>query len=773
MSCSDSGTTPTIDDGPLPEASTLVPPGSDDEFRDYIVKGLEQWGGVADNSTQVQAAFARAPLPVPVVDDVASGDAIASPAAPEADFGIGLETNVLVRGVDEMDQVKFDGDYFYLANWEYLQIVPVDGATEDTVRIPYDEESFGQRGLYRYEEGGAHKLGALSQPYPVFWTDAWFAPWGWNETTSVEIYDVRSPESPALEIRMEFDGSYVDSRRIGDRLYVITRYTPFVDELIAFAETDADRDHNETVLSDLEVDDVLPEMRRSSPGGNTDAPLVRPQDCFVPDIEIESDHFYNPSMTTITSVDLNTHEVRSLCMSAGVTGIHMSLYNVYIATTQHTLGVDDTFRDVTQIHRFALDANPARYVGSGAVRGAFWGDPKFLMGEHDSNLTVVTTEFLPDEENRLRHRLAVLGSPSVASDFELPVRGQLPNANRPESIGKPNEAIFASRIFGDRAYIVTFLRIDPLYVIDLADPDDPAILGELEIPGFSTYLHPLSANLLLGFGQNTEDNTNLGLNLRLFDVTDPANPGVLSDLEIGGRWTYSDLQWDDHAFTILSDSAAGLHRFAIPFSIVSSEGSTSTTTDELSLSLWQENALYLYEVDESARSMVHTGRVIAENHATGDRHQPGCCAWNDRSFIVDDDEGLTVHYVNENRIFSALWESPAVASNIFVPTVFDSVVVDPVCTDDVRPLLSVSSRDASTGHPLECGVVTLVEGDFTAAVDLCTETFVDVVGERSGRYEVAIEVVDYERWVGSDVVVQFDGCHVATPWLEAWLTPEP
>ena len=105
------------------------------------------------------------------------------------------------------------------------------------------------------------------------------------------------------------------------------------------------------------------------------------------------------------------------------------------------------------------------------------------------------------------------------------------------------------RFIGDVGYVVTFRQTDPLYTLDLADPANPRVLGELKIPGYSAYLHPVGDDLLLGVGQEaTDDGRIQGLQLSLFDVSDLARPVRLQKAQLGERWSSSAAEWDHHAF---------------------------------------------------------------------------------------------------------------------------------------------------------------------------------------------------------------------------------
>ena len=126
--------------------------------------------------------------------------------------------------------------------------------------------------------------------------------------------------------------------------------------------------------------------------------------------------------------------------------------------------------------------------------------------------------------------------------------GHLAQRGQVGGLGR-GERIYAVRFIGDVGYVVTFRETDPLYTVDLADPDHPRVMGELKIPGYSAYLHPVGEDLLLGVGQEaTDDGRVRGLQLSLFDVSDLARPTRVQKLRLGGRFSSSEAEWDHHAF---------------------------------------------------------------------------------------------------------------------------------------------------------------------------------------------------------------------------------
>ena len=193
----------------------------------------------------------------------------------------------------------------------------------------------------------------------------------------------------------------------------------------------------------------------------------------------------------------------------------------------------------------------------------------FRMSEHQGRLRMVTSNNGMWGANK--NRITIL-EPSALTPGLLRTVSILPNAQRPESLGKPGELLYGVRFVGERLYAVTFKNIDPLYVVDLANSADPKITGALEIPGFSEYLHPLPNGLLLGFGKdarpvsvNGDGNFAWyqGLQLTLFDVSNAGQPREMQRLLMGKRGSSSPLLSDHHAFSSLARPDGALS-IAIP-----------------------------------------------------------------------------------------------------------------------------------------------------------------------------------------------------------------
>ena len=237
------------------------------------------------------------------------------------------------------------------------------------------------------------------------------------------------------------------------------------------------------------------------------------------------------------------------------------------------------------MHRFAVSSEAQRtpYQGSGFVQGII--NDQFSIDERDGILRIATTRTTwPDRTDDL-----------LATDEWVPpitdnlVSTMKLNGNALELLGSTpplaeGESIFSARFLGDIAYIVTFRRVDPLFAIDLSDPESPKVLGELKIPGFSDYMHPLGSDHLLTIGRDIDEETQRdnGTALQIFDVSDPVNPMLAHKALVGEG--FSEANQDHKAFNFYADQdIAGKGLLAFPF--VSYESDFSST-----LELWEVSA---------------------------------------------------------------------------------------------------------------------------------------------------------------------------------------
>jgi hypothetical protein len=200
------------------------------------------------------------------------------------------------------------------------------------------------------------------------------------------------------------------------------------------------------------------------------------------------------------------------------------------------------------------------------------------------------------------NRLVVL-EPSANVPGLLKTIAWLPNAQRPQALGKPREALHGTRFVGDRLYAVTFKKIDPLYVVDLANPRDPRIAGSLEVPGFSDYLHPLPNGLMLGFGKAAvpagvpgdfgDFAWYQGLQVALYDVSNAGQPTEKQRVLIGKRGSSSALLDHHQAFSALQVAPDRLS-FAIPGSV--NDGTPTYNSGDSTYYPWQYSGLLRFEL---------------------------------------------------------------------------------------------------------------------------------------------------------------------------------
>jgi uncharacterized secreted protein with C-terminal beta-propeller domain len=539
-------------------------------------------------------------------------------------------TYTVERGVDELDVVRFDGTHLYvapvwLASPAYLptpsyavRILRTNAATGDATQVASVPIPSAQhvQGMY-----------VANQRLVVLTSEAYFGPFGglWSSQIvwapsrlAVHVFDVANPAAPARVMSADIRGVFVASRRVGDQVVLVTRHTPHA--LVVPAQL--------ARLDDLTLEELLPTITLD---GDT-RPLVDARRCYVTS-DPDAAQRGHATLTTITTFPrANPRQFASVCYDEPSDGVYASQTALYVSQPRF-----DAATSATRIHKFALSDAAPRYSGSVEVPGTVWsgGQADFRMNEHDGLLRVMTTEWTQDPADLVDHRLFVLRD----RGDELEIAGRLPSGARPEEIGKPNEGLFSVRFVGDRAYAVTFQRVDPLYVIDLSAPTDPRIAGELEIPGTSDLLHPVTDQLLLGIGRELNR-----VKVELFDVSLLDAPQSRGALFTDGVESWSDASRDHHAFTYLPAAAAD--RFTL-----SATGAYPTFLPPLHV----QTALFQYEIlgkqTAASASLQAAGTVLPPPMPGTSANVAGI----NRSFI----HGDTVFYVRDGQVWSSPWHAPS------------------------------------------------------------------------------------------------------------------
>ena len=502
-----------------------------------------------------------------------------------------------------------------------------NGLAQETHRIPLAEDQ-SVEGLYLVDRN----LIALTST--AWWGrhgDQFARPEGWlNQSVGLESFDLDEDFSARHSIRVE--GALVNSRRTEAGIFLVTRHTPAIDGLTYYPASQDEIDQNQNLLEALEPADFLPVIERD---GEVLTPVTYDQ-CYAinPEDDAAPEARGNPILTLVLQIDPDSAEViDAMCLLESIDGVYLTTTSLYFTAGLYEIGESETL-----IHQFQLE-DGLPYVGSNRLLGGlFLGDNRdYRLNARGGTLRTVLTRWMDDVDDRIDHTLYVL---EPASDKPaLSIVGQLPNDQRPDELGKPNEDLYGVRFIGDRGYLVTFERTDPLYVIDLTDASDPKIAGTLEIPGFSNFLHPVSESVLMGIGQIDQL-----AKIEFFDVADLTAPLSLGAIALDSTmdYSYSPAEWNRKSFTYWR-RAEDQHRMAIPV-----EGYLKDS--------WQwVSRLYLFEINNPADPAALTLTTPGYLSVT---EQDGLSLWGEQRSILHED---AVFWVIGQEVITSLWGNPTKA----------------------------------------------------------------------------------------------------------------
>jgi uncharacterized secreted protein with C-terminal beta-propeller domain len=454
-------------------------------------------------------------------------------------------TNVQEEGVDEPDLVKTDGKTLFVVAQGRLNAVEATGGKPqllDTLKL---DASFGHELLLH---GNTllvlSRGGFVVEPLPA--TSRMIAPYQPAQSVISEV-DVSDPKRLRLVRTLTLDGSYVAARLVGSAARIVASAT--VPQDLPFDQPDGSSTEqlaaatrkNRNVVANSRATAWLPGYRITRAGAKPgrERPLVQCRHV------LRAPAFSGLGMLTVLTVDLEKglQPVDSTSVLTDGRIVYASPDSLYVATERWADRPDpakpqdapDGVR--TQIHKFDISSRvKTQYRGSGTVSGYLLS--QWSLSEHKGVLRVVSTEspawWGPTRQTE-SHLTTLRGS-----------GGALVQAGRVGGLGK-GERVYAVRMVGDTGYVVTFRQIDPLYTLDLANPEQPRVLGELKIPGYSAYLHPIGDDLLVGVGQDaTEEGRPTGTQVSVFDVSNLRRPARLHTEHLGAGW--SEAEHDHHAF---------------------------------------------------------------------------------------------------------------------------------------------------------------------------------------------------------------------------------
>jgi uncharacterized secreted protein with C-terminal beta-propeller domain len=502
------------------------------DYYDYGVKKMRN--GVTAFDTAVSATAAAA--------NESAGNSKQAKQEEGTGSGDYSTTNVQVDGVDEADIVKTDGKYLYQVNNNRIVVAEIYPSDNMKIRkiIGLEEENISPMELY-LDDKNLTVIGSSNGSIPVYKSHAKStipSRDGFNyqdETVKMLIYNITNKDNIKKAREIELEGSYLSSRKIGSKLYLVSNKHLSYYRIYDTAEVNDTPSYRDTAINEdyINIDygkiEYFPES-------------IEPNYMIVAGVD-----FDNPAEGVNVSTYLGSGE-----------SIYASAQNLYAAVTRHNRIPqeipDPIINDSavpkkaevkvidreTVIYRFALNGGKLDYTGKGQVPGSILN--QFSMDESGGFFRIATTKgsLFGEGELTSKNNMYVL-------DSDLEICGRLEDV-------APGERIYSARFMGDRAYMVTFKKVDPLFVIDLKDPKNPTILGALKIPGYSDYLHPYDENHIIGFGKDTIELSNensrskdgttayyQGMKIALFDVSDVNNPKEKFKEIIGDRGTDSEL----------------------------------------------------------------------------------------------------------------------------------------------------------------------------------------------------------------------------------------
>ncbi len=420
------------------------------------------------------------------------------------------KTNTQVENVDEADIIKNDGKYLYILSGGIHQVerrVTIFSAADMKVmsRIKLDDDGYYYNIQEMYVNGDrlvllateTEKMEYDEDDNRIMYDRPYYDGYYYGESDIVSfVYDISDRENPSFVRKVSQDGSrYISSRMIDGVLYTVSSY---------WVRGDSEEEIMENSIPKVDGKEIA-------------------CDCiYIYDYDSKE---YIILSAYDTKLDDGT--VTSLSLLGSGDEVYCSRDALYVAGWQY----DDVNGNATEIYSFNLDGTDISYRASGAVKGNILN--QFSLDEYEENLRIATTYY------SYKHDVDVSSVYVLNKDLQL--IGQL------EDIAY-DEQVKSVRFMGDTGYIVTFRNTDPLFTLDLSDPTAPKTVGEVKLPGFSSYLHPVGDGLVVGLGYDGDDESAdfSSIKVSLFDVSDLKNPKEVDTFVL--KNVYSQALNDPKAF---------------------------------------------------------------------------------------------------------------------------------------------------------------------------------------------------------------------------------
>ncbi len=609
--------------GPQPGLETEKPKkfSSLSELKTFLKENTESssfYGGFLGMRTGTSVEMNMAMAPIAGAEKLAAE----SGGGEAADYS---QTNIQVAGVDELDIVKNDGKYIYTSIGNKIVITRAYPAED--MQILSEINLTGVRGLFINE----NRLIAIKSDYGYRHD---------SSKTQVYVYDVSDRSEPVLEKNLSGEGNCVASRMIGDYVYIIsTKYINIDNPILPIYEVGGVK--QEIAVSDINY-------------------FNYPDTSYV--------------FTSIMALDIEKGEFNSeIYLTGGTSDIYVSQDNIYLTYTKtingkayYTQIIEEVFiplvlkAEKEKIQEI-LDSDKKEYEKYNEANRIIKEYSDSLTGKEKADFDKELMEELQDFEFKIQkqyektiiHKINIdkldieyenVGEAPgrVLNQFSIDefngyfriatttgsMWGRQTNLNHLYILNKEfeivgsvedlakGERIYSARFLGERAYMVTFRQVDPLYVIDLSNPEDPEVLGYLKVTGYSSYLHPYDENHIIGIGKEaTEEGRVQGVKIALFDVSNVEEPVEVGKYEVKqGRWSDSESLYDHKAF--LFDKKRNLLVIPISYNGEIIAGYTDAGYPIRKYNYWQ--GAFVFNIDLQGISL--RGKIDHHENETDDEY---------------------------------------------------------------------------------------------------------------------------------------------------------